>query len=310
MSIGSSPSTPPQSPLIGRGTNLIQIPSPHTAEPPISLVSDHLPISQQAPEEKEYIAVTAIDVPSRSSQVSPVSSETVDMDLQSSPSSSEVDEDEIPGFITGSLSRRPVPPPRQPSPLVLSPPQAKPQPIAAPPPPSSMPLKHTIPAPNEPMSPDSTTLVPPPVRRPPLVKNPFVSGGFMTEFVGEHQSLTPRVTPSPKELMASEKYNATTTAVRLPGSSTSQVLFPMLLPGLRRATFHNQRPGDRLMRPECRWSPGSRQQRYSPSHKHVNYRIYRDPHRGRRKPLIHIPRSHRLGLAILYLQQSMMNIIQ
>lgn len=35
----------------------------------------------------------------------------------------------------------------------------------------------------------------------------------MTEFVGGRQSLTPRFTPSPKELMVSEKYNAISTAV-------------------------------------------------------------------------------------------------
>lgn len=222
MSIGSPPSTPPQSPLIGRATNLIQIPSPPTTEPPVSLVGDHLPISQQAQEEKEkeYIAVTAvappIDVASRTSQVSPVSSETVDMDLQSSPSSSEVDEDEIPGFITGPLSRRPGPPPRQPSPLVLSPPQARPQPMASVLPALAIPSKCTILVPNEPKEsepPEPTALVAaPPLRRPPPpIKNPFVSGGFMTEFVGE--SLTTRITPSPKESMVSEKYNATTTAV-------------------------------------------------------------------------------------------------
>ncbi|KAI5982983.1 hypothetical protein EDC04DRAFT_1762217 [Pisolithus marmoratus] len=216
MSIGSPPSTPPQSPLIGRAMNLIQIPSPPTTEPAVSLVGDHLPISQQVQEEKEYIAVTAvapIDVPRRTSQVSPASSETVDMDLQSSPSSSEVDEDEIPGFITGSLSRRSGPPPRQPSPPVFSPPQARPQLTTAALPALSIPSKHTIPAPKEPESPDSATLVAPPLRRPPPIKNPFVSGGFMTEFVGGRESLTPRFTPSPKELIPSEKYNATTTAV-------------------------------------------------------------------------------------------------
>ena len=203
MSIGSPPSTPPQSPL--RPHN----PSPIEAPPiPMSMptTSPGKPSSTASTTQQD--SVNTLEAPwthiedgaSRASQISPVSSETVDMDLQSSPSSeSSASSDDIPGFITGAASRRG----RAPSPLVL--------PVA--------PIKSSVAA-QTPVTPSAQTIVaspastvatssapfaaeavtekhePPPVmstapKRAP-VKNPFVSGGFITEFVGGKDSLTAR----------------------------------------------------------------------------------------------------------------------
>ncbi|KAL4065203.1 hypothetical protein J3A83DRAFT_431717 [Scleroderma citrinum] len=206
MSIGSPPSTPSQSPLMEHAMNLIQIPSTPGLEPPVSSVDDNSPVSQQAKKGKLHAVV---DDTSRTSQVSPVSSETVDMDLQSSPSSSEADDDEIPGLITGSVSRRtgPPAPPRQPSPLVLPPLQTRPyHTLTAPSALSSPPPNSGIPSAIEPNEAKSVT---PPLSAgaPPrrlIIKNPFVSGGFMTEFVGGRESLTTQRTPAPTGVVEPE----------------------------------------------------------------------------------------------------------
>jgi len=219
MSIGSPPSTPAQSPLLGRSINLIQIPSTPVEEPPVDPVGDILSISQDDQEAKPFVAVAHVDDAIIASQVSPVSSETVDMDLQSSPSSSEVDDDEIPGLVTGSVSRRPgLPaPPRQPSPLVLPPPQTRPHPILTAPPSLS------TPPPTSGMSsaiePNEMKSVTPPLSagalpRRPVFKNPFVSGGFMTEFVGKRESLTTQKAPAPKEVVDPESSGTRRKTVR------------------------------------------------------------------------------------------------
>lgn len=181
------------------------------AELPVSSVGDGLPLSQDEQEVKPLVAVAHIDDARRTSQVSPVSSETMDMDLQSSPSSSEADDDEIPGLVTGSVSRRPGPPvpPRQPSPLTLPPPR----PVHA-----ALPAL-TIPSPvsgvSSSMEQKETRSVTPPssagvLPRRVIVKNPFVSGGFMTEFVGKRESLTTQRVPASKDAVEPESSGSKT----------------------------------------------------------------------------------------------------
>ncbi|KAG6332308.1 hypothetical protein ID866_6780 [Astraeus odoratus] len=220
MSIGSPPSTPAQSPLISRAMSLVQIPSTPATGLPISLVGNSLPITRNEVEAKEREPAVHTDDASRTSQVSPVSSETVDMDLQSSPSSSGVDDDEIPGLITGSVSRRPGPstvPPRKPFPLVLPSPSFRPQFVPAAPPPLSI-TSHTarMPSADEPTEPKSATpalSVTASSRRSLPIRNPFVSGGFMTEFVGGRESLTTQKVPPPKDSGDSEKSSPSTPSV-------------------------------------------------------------------------------------------------
>ncbi|KAG9318110.1 hypothetical protein JVU11DRAFT_177 [Chiua virens] len=204
MSIGSPSSTPPQSPLRIRSPSPVEAPptftDPSTSTPDTSKTPPTASATQQAPVEKPEAPWTNVeDAASRTSQISPVSSETVDMDLQSSPSSeSSTSSDEIPGFITGAASRRA----RAPSPLVLpvapiksnvaaqTPVAQSAQTIVA----SPVSTVATIAAPLTGDSAIEKNGPPPPVvatalKRAPL-KNPFVSGGFITEFVGERDSLT------------------------------------------------------------------------------------------------------------------------
>lgn len=201
MSIGSPPSTPPQSPIHPRSPSPIEVPATPTKPTAVTLgkTLSTASTTQQAPVEQPEARWSHIeDAASRTSQISPVSSETVDMDLQSSPSSqSSASDDDIPGFITGAASRRA----RLPSPLVL--------PVA--------PIKSSVAA-HTPVPPSAQTMVASPAssaattsapfiaesvtekhesspmvnmvpKRGPI-KNPFVSGGFITEFVGEKDSLT------------------------------------------------------------------------------------------------------------------------
>lgn len=194
MSIGSPPSTPPQSPIRPR--------SPSPVAPPTAILgkpSSLASTTQHAPMETQEPSWTHIeDAASRSSQVSPVSSETVDMDLQSSPSlESSASSDDIPGFITGAASRRT----RAPSPLVLPVAPIKSSVSAqTPAPPSAQTMvtsspTSTLAATTAPSAGESVTEKPEPPptasKRAPI-KNPFVSGGFITEFVGEKDSLTTR----------------------------------------------------------------------------------------------------------------------
>ncbi|KAG6375894.1 hypothetical protein JVT61DRAFT_2761 [Boletus reticuloceps] len=200
MSIGSTPSTPPESPIhTSRPLPNEVSPSPTPTKPATAPRGKALPTaSQQAPVAKpEPPWIHLEDAGSRTSQISPISSETVDMDLQSSPSSqSSAYPDDIPGFITGAASRRARPP----SPLVL--------PVA--PPKSGIAAQTPVPQSAQTIvaSPASTVvasaalftaesvtdkLEPPPTasKRAPI-KNPFVSAGFITEFVGEKDTLTTR----------------------------------------------------------------------------------------------------------------------
>lgn len=203
MSIGSPPSTPPQSPIHPRSPSPFEVPTtpvqPTTATvgKPLSTAS----ATQQAPVEKPEAPWSHIeDAASRTSQISPVSSETVDMDLQSSPSSqSSASEDDIPGFITGAASRRARPP----SPLVLPVAPIKSSVAAQTPvPPSAQTIvaspTSTVATTSAPFTAESATEKhePPPVvttvPKCAPIRNPFVSGGFITEFVGEKDSLTTR----------------------------------------------------------------------------------------------------------------------
>ena len=203
MSIGSSAITPSQSPIHSRSSSPVGVPATPTKSTTATLAKTLCTASttQQAPVEKlEAPWSHTEDAASRTSQISPVSSETVDMDLQSSPSSqSSASSDDIPGFITGAASRRARPP----SPLVLPvapikshvsaqtpvPPSA--QTIVASP--ASTVATTSAPFTAEPVAEKhepSPVLSTAPKRAP--IKNPFVSGGFITEFVGEKDSLTTR----------------------------------------------------------------------------------------------------------------------
>ncbi|KIK94626.1 hypothetical protein PAXRUDRAFT_827796 [Paxillus rubicundulus Ve08.2h10] len=219
MSIGSPPSTPPLSPATERDAALIEVPVTPT-KPATGILSDTLSITSsvhQVPLEKQEAPWTHIkDASSRMPQISPVSSETVDMDLQSSPSSkSSASDDDIPGFITGAASRCVRPP----SPLVLSAAPVKsgvvaPTPVplpAPPPPPPSRTIVATPPASTlairgtpfnagpwgeQPLPPSLIATPPaPPSKRPPI-RNPFVSGGFVTEFVGQKPSIATKKDPT------------------------------------------------------------------------------------------------------------------
>ena len=204
MSIGSAPSTPPQSPIDTCSSSPFGVPATPT-KPITATLGKTLSTAsttQQAPAEKLEAPWSHIeDAASRTSQISPVSSDTVDMDLQSSPSSrSSASDDDIPGFITGAASRRARPP----SPLVLPVAPIKSHVAAQTPvPPSAQTIvaspASTVATTSTPFIAESTTekheLLPPvlstvPKRTP--VRNPFVSGGFITEFVGEKDSLTTR----------------------------------------------------------------------------------------------------------------------
>ena len=202
MSIGSSPSTPPQSPTHTCSTSPNVVPATPTQSPssPLGKTLSTASTSQQAPVEKLEAPWTHDDAASRTSQISPISSETVDMDLQSSPSSQScASSDDIPGFITGSASRRGRPP----SPLVLPVAPVKPGIVPQTPVPQSAQTIVASPASTVTTSTAPFTAEPatdkgelPPVvasvsKRAPI-KNPFVSGGFITEFVGEKDSLTTR----------------------------------------------------------------------------------------------------------------------
>lgn len=216
MSIGSPPSTPPQSPIHPRSPSPIEVPATPMKPTAATLAKTLSTASttQQAPVEKLEAPWSHIeDAASRTSQISPVSSETVDMDLQSSPSSqSSASSDDIPGFITGAASRRARPP----SPLVL--------PLA--------PIKSSVAA-QTPVPPSAQTVVASPAstvattsapftaesvsekhESPPsvvttvpkrvLIRNPFVSGGFITEFVGERDSLTTKKDSTDRSSLSDE----------------------------------------------------------------------------------------------------------
>jgi len=202
MSIGSPtpPSTPSQSPIHASISSPTEVPATPTKLTTASgKTLSTASATQQAPPEKLEAPWTHIeDAASRTSQISPVSSETVDMDLQSSPSSqSSTYSDDIPGFITGAASRRARPP----SPLVLPVSPLKPGVAAQTPvPPSAQTIvaspASTVATNSAPFKAEPITKKhePPPVlstvpKRAPI-KNPFVSGGFITEFVGEKDSLT------------------------------------------------------------------------------------------------------------------------
>jgi hypothetical protein len=204
MSIGSSPSTPPQSPIHACSSSPFEVPATPTKSTTATLgkTLSTASATQQALVEKLEAPWTHIeDAASRTSQISPVSSETVDMDLQSSPSSqSSTSSDDIPGFITGAASRRGRPP----SPLVLPVAPIKSHVAAQTPvPPSAQTIvaspAETVPTTSAPFTAEPVTEkheLPPSVlstlpKRAPI-KNPFVSGGFITEFVGEKDSLTTR----------------------------------------------------------------------------------------------------------------------
>jgi hypothetical protein len=220
MSIGSPPSTPPLSPVTERDAALIEVPVT-PIKPATGILSETLSIASavhQEPLEKPEAPWTHIeDAASRTSQISPVSSETVDMDLQSSPSSkSSASDDDIPGFITGAASRCVRPP----SPLVLSAAPVKPGVVAPTPTPTPAPAPAPPPRGTMVATPPTSTLATrgapfnaepwgeksypspliatppaPPPKRPPI-KNPFVSGGFVTEFVGQKPSMTTRKDPT------------------------------------------------------------------------------------------------------------------
>lgn len=205
MSLGSPPSSPPQSPIIERMSLLSSLPSP-APQPSRSSQDSGMDLSSEEQEEKQIEDDLRHpgDTSSLAAEPSTPTSETADMDLQSSPSSASSSLSDIPGLVTG-LSRWVPPskgalpaPPERPVELVLSheaglpqssvlpsmqphvlerlPASPKPSPLAAP----SVITKLAIPPPR------LTINVP----KKPAIVNPFVSGGFMTEFVGSPASLT------------------------------------------------------------------------------------------------------------------------
>ncbi|KAG1835530.1 WD40-repeat-containing domain protein [Suillus variegatus] len=188
MSLGSPSSTPPQSPIIERIPNVFRVQSPVT-EPPKS--------SQDSG-----------DTSSLPAEPSTPTSETADMDLQSSPSSASSSSSDIPGLVTGLSWRAPAPPHRPVEPGLEQP--GSPPKAVIPSLPSVQPSISERIHPSLKESPPSA--VPPTVNKPATlppkltisvpkklaIVNPFVSGGFMTEFVGSPASLTAQKSLPPK----------------------------------------------------------------------------------------------------------------
>ncbi|KAH7928195.1 hypothetical protein BV22DRAFT_225080 [Leucogyrophana mollusca] len=179
MSLGSEWSSPPQSPLLDRPADSPGYVSPLTTEPSNRSIDNPMAASQTLPGKEQAIG-SSKDPISQQAEAFSASSTPDDMDLQSPSSSLSSD---IPGFITGSSARA--------EPLTNVVQETSKQNSL------ELPLSNHQPeAPSLPsMTVDSKPAVapnPPPVAAPrkPVIQNPFVSGGFMTEFVGSPGSLT------------------------------------------------------------------------------------------------------------------------
>ncbi|KAG2360440.1 hypothetical protein BDR07DRAFT_1412417 [Suillus spraguei] len=214
MSLGSPSSTPPQSPIVEPMPNMFGVQSPVT-EPPRSSQDSGMDLSSDSQDEKQIEDDLRHpgDTSSLPAEPSTPTSETADMDLQSSPSSASSSSSDIPGLVTGSSWRAPAPPhrPMEPGPeqepgsppktVIPSLPSVQPyvQPsiseriLASP---KKSPPSVVLPAVNRlaTLPPRLTISVP----KKPAIVNPFVSGGFMTEFVGSPASLTAQKSLPPK----------------------------------------------------------------------------------------------------------------
>lgn len=210
MSLGSPSSTPPQSPIVERLPLDSSVPSPAT-QPSRNSQDSGMDLSSEEQEERqiEDDLRQPGETSSLAAEPSTPTSETADMDLQSSPSSVSSSSD-IPGLVTGLLHRTltgPYAPPQLPSELGLGQETGLPEKSALPSvehlvserllispkihPPS---VVHAV---------DTKSVITPPrltisVPKKPAIINPFVSGGFMTEFVGSPASLTAQKSLPPK----------------------------------------------------------------------------------------------------------------
>lgn len=209
MSLGSPSSTPPQSPIIERIPNVFRVQSPVT-EPPKSSQDSGMDLSSDSQDEKQIEDDLRHpgDTSSLPAEPSTPTSETADMDLQSSPSSASSSSSDIPGLVTGLSWRAPAPPHRPVEPVLEQP--SSPPKAVIPSLPSVQPLISERIHPSLKESPPSA--VPPTVNKPATlppkltisvpkklaIVNPFVSGGFMTEFVGSPASLTAQKSLPPK----------------------------------------------------------------------------------------------------------------
>lgn len=237
MSMGSPPSTPPPPPVAAHPTNVAEILSTSPLGLPVRIIADGSPSRTRTHEEKPQMVPTQVVHSSTAPQLSPATSETVDMDLQSSPSLPEVDEDEIPGLITGLAphSSRSAVPQRQPSPPPppILPSSELPSFIRLPTNGVVTPLdslvdqrfrQHTLRRSRSPVfirlstngaMPRSDELaeqnfVPPmwsaPAPQERLLRNPFVSGGYVKEFTDVHESSDTQRLLHRKDSFDSEKY--------------------------------------------------------------------------------------------------------
>jgi hypothetical protein len=228
MSLGSPSSTPPQSPIVERISLISSLPSPAT-QPSRSSQDSGMDLSSEEQEEKQIEDDLRHpgDSSSLAAEPSTPTSETADMDLQSSPSSASSSSYDIPGLVTAS-SRWPPPtnvapaasfaPPQRSAELVLGQeagvlpksvfPSMQPLVLERPPPspkaspPSAVPSAVTKPV----IAPPRLTINVP--KKPPIT-NPFVSGGFMTEFVGSPASLTAQKSLPPKSRTGSPNMSDT-----------------------------------------------------------------------------------------------------
>lgn len=217
MSLGSPSSTPPQSPIIERLPLDSIVPSPAT-QPSRNSQDSGMDLSNEEQEERQIEDDLRHqgDASSLAAEPNTPTSETADMDLQSSPSSASSSSD-IPGLVTGLLHW--TPPSRAalaaefvlgqaglPSTTVL---------------PSTQHLVSERLSASPKLSPSPTVpyvvtkpVIPPPrltinVPKRPMVVNPFVSGGFMTEFVGSPASLTAQKSLPPKSRTGSPNMSDT-----------------------------------------------------------------------------------------------------
>jgi len=208
MSLGSPPSSPPQSPIIERMSLLSSPPSP-ALQPSRDSQDSGMDLSSEEQEEKQIEDDLRHpgDTSSLAAEPSTPTSETADMDLQSSPSSASSSLSDIPGLVTGlsrwappSKAALPAPSelPERPAELVLSHEAGLPQNSVLP---SMQPhVPERLPASPKTSSLAAPSVITKPVISPPrltinvpkkpAIVNPFVSGGFMTEFVGSPASLT------------------------------------------------------------------------------------------------------------------------